>query len=98
MQGLLSLQDVLRDIERSYSRLADDITSFVFSLAGWFFSGSWAEIGLKTALLALAVLALNFTVLGGAKAMGDKKRSAAPIWVSIALVFGAGLLVAFVLM
>lgn len=91
------LQDFVRDIQRTYSRLVDDVTEYVFWGASWFVRGSWTEIGTKAALLIVVMVALHLG-LGGAKAMGDKKGSAATMWIGIALVFAAGLGVALVLM
>lgn len=91
------LQDFVRDIERTYSRLVDDITEYAFWGASWFVKGSWAEIGTKAALLIAAMAVIHFS-LGGAKAMGDKKGSSAVLWLGIAVVFAVGLGVAFVLM
>lgn len=92
------LPDFVRGFERSYSRLVDDITDYLFWAAGWFASGSAAEIGVKAAILIALLAVLSFTV-GGSKAMGDKKSvSAAMLWLGIALVFGVGLAVAFFLM
>jgi hypothetical protein len=95
---LVYLPDIVRRFERSYSRLVDDITEYLFWAAGWFVSGSWAEIGAKGAMLIALMAVITFT-LGGSKAMGDRRPvNAGMLWVGIALVFAAGLGVALILM
>lgn len=84
----IDFSDVMRGFERSYSRLADQAAEYLFFGATWFARGSWLDIGLKVAALAVVLGAIHYA-LGGQQAMGDKKPLGPTImWGVVAVVAG----------